>query len=219
MSFIKPIETHQYTKGHLTENDIGNDPVEQFKIWFEDAKKAKIDLPEALSLATCELPSGKVSDRIVLMKGLDVDGKFSIYSNWGTSHKAKDLESNPNVSLMFWWKELERMVRVEGTATRMTREESEVYFQQRPRGSQIGAWTSKQSQPLESRAVLEEAYQKFADEHKDEDPLPCPPFWGGIKVEPARWEFWQGGSYRVHDRFEFTRATATDSWTKQRISP
>lgn len=219
MAVLDPIETHQYTKGRLTDEAIGDDPVAQFTAWFDEAKSAGIVLPEAVSLATAELPSGKVSDRIVLMKSLEADGRFTVYSNWGCSHKAKDFATNPHVSLLFWWKEQERMVRVEGTGVRMSTEESQVYFQQRPRGSQIGAWVSQQSVPIASRKELDDKYEAFADKHPGNDPLPCPPYWGGIRITPERWEFWQGGSFRIHDRFQFTRAEPSEPWKRERICP
>lgn len=217
MSIIPPQETDQYEKSSLSKSDTLQSPVEQFRRWFKEAQEAKISIPEALNLATAELPSGRVSVRVVLMKELDAEGNFVIYSNWEHSRKASDVASNPNVSLSFWWRELERTVRVEGTAERMTREESEVYFQQRPRGSQIGAWASKQSQPLESREELEQAYKEVEKRFEGQEKLPCPPFWGGIRITPVRWEFWQGRTSRVHDRIAYTKSGS--GWEIGRVSP
>lgn len=218
MSLITPQETEQYLKNKLSESDMSESPFIQFRDWFEDAKKAGISLPEAMSLATAELPSGRVSDRVVLLKELDANGEFVVYSNWEHSRKASDLKSNPNVALSFWWKEIERCVRIEGKARRMTTEESQVYFSTRPRGSQIGAWVSRQSQPLTSRDELEADYAKVEEKYKDKETIDCPPFWGGIKVTPERIEFWQGRNSRVHDRFEYTK-NSQDTWDIARLNP
>lgn len=217
MSIIPPQKTDQYGKFSLSKTEILQSPVEQFRSWFKAAQEAKVSIPEALNLATAELPSGKVSVRVVLMKELDAEGNFVIYSNWEHSRKASDVATNPNVSLCFWWKELERSVRVEGTASRMSREESDVYYQQRPRGSQVGAWASKQSQRLENREELEQAYRDIEKKFEGQEKLPCPPFWGGIRIKPERWEFWQGRTSRVHDRIEYTRSGS--DWDISRVSP
>lgn len=217
MSLITPQETNQYIKYKLSKKDMSPSPILQFHKWFEEAKKAGVTYPEALSLASAELPSGKVSVRTVLMKELDSNGQFVVYSNWEHSRKAQDLKSNPNVALSFWWKEIERCVRIEGTAKRMSREESQVYYQSRPLGSQIGAWASKQSQPIGSREELEEEYRKVQETAEGKDKLECPPFWGGIRVDPERIEFWQGRNSRVHDRVEYTKSE--DGWKMQRLNP
>lgn len=146
-----------------------------------------------------------------------------IYSNWGTSQKAKDVESNPQAALAFWWKDLERQVRVEGRVERLSKEESQVYFDTRVRGSRIGAWASRQSQKIEDRAELEkwvkEAEQKFEGQEK----IPCPEFWGGIRIIPERMEFWQGRESRLHDRFEYVRKEGDKDgekeWKVSRMSP
>lgn len=217
MSLISPVETHQYTKDKLNFEDINQNPAEQFKTWFKQAQDANISLPEALSLATAELPSGRVSVRIVLMKELDKDGNLVIYSNWEDSRKAQDFKSNPNVGITFWWKELERTVRVEGKAVRMSKAESEPYFQSRPKASQIGATISRQSQPVEDREVIEQKFKAVEEKYANEDVLPCPEFWGGIRVIPERWEFWQGRRSRIHDRIEFSKDG--EGWKLQRINP
>lgn len=217
MALITPQETDQYIKYKLDEKDMSPSPILQFHKWFQEAKDAKVTYPEALSLGTAELPSGRVSVRTVLMKELNSDGQFVVYSNWEHSRKANDFKTNPNVALTFWWKEIERSVRIEGTAQRMTREESQTYYQSRPIGSQIGAWASKQSQPVNSRAELEEEYHKVEKQAEGKDKLECPPFWGGLKVNPERIEFWQGRNSRVHDRVEYTKSG--DAWKMQRINP
>jgi len=217
MSLISPLETHQYTKDSLSKRDVKKDPVDEFRAWFKQAQDAKVDLPEALNLATAELPSGRVSVRPVLMKEVDAEGRIVIYSNWEHSRKASDLRTNNNVSVSFFWKELGRVVRVEGTAKRMTREESQAYFQSRPRGSQIGAWASHQSQVVGSREELERTYEETKDRLDKADVIECPPFWGGIRITPDRWEFWQGRASRVHDRIEYVRNG--DAWQIERVNP
>jgi pyridoxamine 5'-phosphate oxidase len=142
--------------------------------------------------------------RFVYLKELDARG-FVIYSNWGTSHKAEDIASNPNASLAFWWKDLERQVRVEGKVERLSREESQVYYDTRVRGSRIGAWASRQSQKIDSRDVLEGWVKEEEEKFEGQDKIPCPEFWGGIRIVPDRMEFWQGRENRLHDRFEYVK--------------
>jgi len=190
--------------------------------------------PEACTLSTAQLPSGRVSARIVYMKELDARG-FVIYSNFGTSGKARDLfgdgsgsAGNLWASLVFWWEPLERQVRVEGRGERLSREESQVYFDTRVRGSRVGAWASKQSQVLkgegddDGRKELEgwvaEAEKRFEGEEK----IPVPEFWGGLRIVPERVEFWQGRQNRLHDRFSYDRVRGEggeERWILERLSP
>lgn len=146
-----------------------------------------------------------------------------IYSNWGTSQKAKDVESNPQAALAFWWKDLERQVRVEGRVERLSREESQIYFDTRVRGSRIGAWASRQSQKIEDRAELERWVEEAEQKFKGQEKIPCPEFWGGIRVIPERMEFWQGRESRLHDRFEYVRKEVVKDgeewWEVSRLSP
>lgn len=214
---INAVETEQYMKGALNEEDVDKNPAVQFKKWFQQAQDAKVTIPEALNLATAELPSGRVSNRIVLLKELDKDGRLVIYSNWEYSRKGTDLKTNAWVSLCFWWKDLERQVRIEGRAHRLSLEESRIYFEQRPRGSQLGAWASHQSQPVTSREALEQSVREVEETHKGSETIPCPPYWGGIAVRPERWEFWQGRPSRLHDRIEYL--AEQDNWIVRRISP
>jgi pyridoxamine 5'-phosphate oxidase len=153
---------------------------------------------------------------MVYLKELDDKG-FVIYSNFGTSNKNKDIKSNSWASLTFWWRELERQVRVEGTVERLSSEESQVYFDTRIRGSRIGAWASKQSQVLEGREQLEGWFNDVEKRFDGEDKIPVPDFWGGLRIKPEMVEFWQGRESRLHDRFQYTRVEG--GWEIQRLSP
>lgn len=216
-SLIHNPKTEQYMLAALNEKDVAKRPELQFEKWFKEAQEQNIAVPEALNLATAELPSGRVSNRTVLMKELDTNGNVVIYSNWGTSRKAADFKTNPYVSLTFWWKELQRQVRVEGKAHLLSKEESQPYFNERPKGSRIGAIASKQSQPIESREKLEETVAQVAKKYQDTEEIPCPEYWGGLVVEPDHWEFFQGRESRVHDRIVFDKQGS--DWKVSRICP
>lgn len=207
----------QYGQSMLDRTELIRDPAEQFHQWFEDAVKAKIVIPEALTFSTAELPSGRVSSRVVLMKELDKNGDFMIYSNWKTSKKSKDIDTNKNVALTFFWKELERQVRVQGTCERLTTEESQVYFDTRPRKSRIGAWASPQSESIH-RHELDKRVEEMEKRFEGQDQIPCPPFWGGLKITPNEFEFFQGRPNRVHDRFVYLKQD-DGSWAIDRIAP
>jgi pyridoxamine 5'-phosphate oxidase len=153
---------------------------------------------------------------MVYMKELDDKG-FVIYSNWGTSQKAKDVENNKWASLTFWWREMERQVRVEGQVERLTSEESQVYFDTRIRGSRIGAWASKQSQVLKGREELEGWVGDVEKKFEGEEKIPVPEFWGGLRIKPVMVEFWQGRESRLHDRFQYTKNV--EGWKIDRLSP
>ena len=170
-------------------------------------------------LSTAPLPSGRVSARTVYLKELDPHG-FIIYSNFGTSRKSQDLRSNPYASLTFYWRELERQVRVEGVAERLSPEESQAYFDTRIRGSRIGAWASRQSEVIDNRAVLEQRVKEVEMRFEGKDEIPVPEFWGGLRVKPLYVEFWQGRESRLHDRFVYERESAdSDEWTIKRLGP
>ncbi|PSS00636.1 hypothetical protein BD289DRAFT_450216 [Coniella lustricola] len=205
--------------------------------------------PETCTLSTAHLPSGRVSARQVYLKELEDSssssseegkrrGGFVIYSNFGTSRKAADLATNPWASLTFWWEAMERQVRVEGKAERLTREESQRYYETRVRGSRIGAWASRQSAVLEplsaggsggensqdddGRKMLETWVKETEDKFKDTEEIPVPEFWGGLRIVPERVEFWQGRENRLHDRFVYERVVGEDGkegWTLERLSP
>lgn len=209
-------ETYQYTKFELNENDICKDPFEQFHKWFDEAKTVE-DIPESTTFSTSRLPSGRVSSRVVLLKELDHEG-FVIYSNWDNSKKLKDFESNKYAALNFFWKKYQRQVRVEGIMKNVPYEQSNQYFQSRPRGSQIGAWSSPQSSIINSRQELEKKVQESTNKFGDEE-IKCPEFWGGVKIIPLEIEFWQGRNSRLHDRLTFIRDSENDSWTLKRLAP
>ena len=197
----------------IPEAAADRDPLELFQDWFKAAEESGLFLPEALALATAT-KDGAPSVRMVLLKGVDPRG-FVFYTNYG-SRKAEELEANPQAALCFHWGVLERQVRVEGVVERASHEESEAYFSSRPHGSRIGAWASRQSQPLPSRQVLEERVRRFEQEYSGAD-IPLPDFWGGYVLRPTRIEFWQGKADRLHERLVFTREG--DEWTTQRLYP
>lgn len=227
MSTEKPIifapPTYQYQKGHLNESEVLASPIDQFHKWFEDARNTVTDasaIPECTTFSTARLPSGRVLSRIVLLKELDAHG-FIVYSNWDQSKKAKDFETNKYASLNFFWPHIQRQVRVEGVMEKVTRETSERYFKTRPRGSKIGAWALPQSQKITLRDELDGLYKKYEEKFRDlaDDEIPCPEYWGGVRIVPLEVEFWQGGMSRLHDRITYTREDTTGVWNMSRISP
>ena len=189
------------------------DPIELFGEWFEQAKESGILLPESASLATASR-DGVPSSRMVLLKSFAADG-FVFFTNY-RSRKAKEMDENPNASLLLHWVVLHRQIRVEGSVQRISAEASAAYFRTRTRGSQIGAWASRQSEELEDRSALEGQAKEIEERFKGQD-VPFPPFWGGYCLMPERIEFWQGRLNRLHDRLLFTRAEA--GWTSQRLYP
>lgn len=211
------LQAQQYTKGALEAHQLDSNPFTQFDIWFKHAQSEKVWQPETVNFSTAELPSGRVSSRMVYLKEVD-DRGFVIYSNWGTSRKARDIESNPHAALTLYWHELERQVRVEGRCERLSEAESQPYYDQRIRGSRIGAWASPQSQVLQNREELE---QKVADVEKrfeGTEKIPVPDFWGGMRVVPDMVEFWQGRPSRLHDRFKYSKES-DGKWSIERLSP
>jgi len=201
-----------YTLKGLHESDLDANPLLQFSKWFEEALAAGLEEPNAMVLGTIhhQFPTS----RIVLLKDLDTGFKF--FTNYMSS-KGRDIEKNPRVSLTFFWKELERQVRIEGIAEKTSEEESDEYFQTRPRGSQIGAWVSKQSSVIESREVLEKATQELEEKFAGV-PVTRPEHWGGYRVIPQYLEFWQGRPSRLHDRLAYIKVNE-DYWKIERLSP
>ena len=194
------------------ERRVDPDPFVQFANWYAAAVEATGDRAAAMTVATAT-PDGHPTARVVLLRGFDARG-FVFYTNY-ESHKGREIEGNSAVAAVLYWHQLDAQVRIEGTATRVSRAESEEYFAQRPRGHQIGAWASRQSEPVADRATLEA--QVDAAEAAHPDAVPLPSHWGGYRIVPARIEFWKSGTDRIHDRVEYTRADET--WTIGRLSP
>lgn len=197
----------------LGERELQPDPVAMFTDWFAFAKKARLHQPHAFCISTAT-PEGVPSSRMVLLKGHDERG-FVFFTNY-ESRKGGELAANGHAAMLFFWSELHRQVRIEGTIARVSREESERYFHSRPRGSQLGAWASHQSRPLASREELMQREKEFERQYAGQ-PVPLPPYWGGFRITPTRFEFWQGRAYRLHDRLIYTRAGT--GWVTQRLSP
>lgn len=206
-----------YTVSGLTRDNLKSCPMVQFENWFNQALAAKINEPNAMSLATVS-KEGKPSIRTVLLKSFDQSG-FVFYSNY-QSNKAKDIDGNPQVALLFPWVDLERQVRVSGSIKKMSKQDSKSYFQSRPLGSQIGAWSSPQSEVISNRSELEDRLQLAKNKFAGKNKIPLPDFWGGYRVVPEKIEFWQGRTNRLHDRFLFTKSTSNNSsWKVERLAP
>lgn len=197
----------------LREDEVSSDPVEQFIAWWSEAVNSKIEEVNAMTLATASV-SGIPSARIVLLKGVSKEG-FTFFTNYESS-KGKELANNPFAALVFFWKELERQVRIEGMVEKVSEAESKAYFSSRPVASRIGAWASPQSTIIHSREILEENVIKYESEFGNED-IPKPPHWGGYLVKPNKFEFWQGRSSRLHDRIVYALNQA--KWNINRLAP
>ncbi|MYM63082.1 pyridoxamine 5'-phosphate oxidase [Pseudomaricurvus sp. HS19] len=202
-----------YLQGGLRRNDLADCPIQQFEKWLRQAIDAGLPDPTAMTVATVA-PDGQPSQRIVLLKHVDTAG-FVFFTNYG-SHKAKDLEQNPLISLHFPWHPLERQVKICGRAQKVSTAESLKYFASRPKESQLAAWASAQSRPISSRQLLLQQFNAMKEKFSHGQ-IPLPDFWGGFRVVPSSIEFWQGGSNRLHDRFQYTRAG--DGWQIERLAP
>lgn len=202
----------EYKLRSLLEKDVDADPIKQFQIWWNEAMTSNIEEPNAMALATCN-SKGKPSARIVLLKGLSNDG-FVFFTNY-ESRKGKELKENPHASLLFFWKELERQVRIEGTVTKAEEEKSIEYFSSRPAQSKIGAWSSPQSSVIKNRDELEQNVKKYEQQFNGN--IPKPPHWGGYVVKPILIEFWQGRPSRLHDRLQYT--LNNNKWILERLAP
>ncbi len=204
----------KYMATGLASNDLSPDPYYQFQNWYQEVLASDLPEPTAMSLATVD-ENGQPWQRMVLLKVYDVNG-FVFFTNY-TSRKAQHITKNPNISLLFPWQALGRQVKITGTATKISTAESVRYFTTRPRGSQLGAWASPQSQVITNRALLdtllEQAMNKF---HQGN--IPLPDFWGGYRVTPATFEFWQARENRLHDRFLYTK-DPEGMWTFSRLGP
>jgi len=220
-NILQPDNTlvQQYTASTLSLSDLSPSPLTQFQTWFTAAQTQNpvVHQPETVILSTAALPSGHVSARPVYLKELSPAHGFVIYTNTASSRKARDLATNPRAALTFWWREQERQVRVEGPVRYLSREESQVYFDTRIRGSRIGAWASAQSEVLRDREELDGKVAEVEKRFEGKEHIPVPEFWGGVGVWPEVMEFWQGRESRLHDRFRYTREE--EGWRIERLSP
>jgi pyridoxamine 5'-phosphate oxidase len=215
---MDPRTTHarkEYQQTALNETDVDRDPIRQFAAWYDAAVAAGVPEAEAMTLSTAT-PAGQPSARIVLLRGFD-DRGFCFFTNY-QSRKGRELAANPHAALTFHWVELERQVRIEGCVEKVTAAESDAYFQSRPRGSRIGAWSSPQSEVILNRAALETIVERFRAEHPDDATIMRPDHWGGYRLRPDRIEFWQGRPSRLHDRLRFRRGDGRN-WIVERLAP
>ena len=204
----------EYTDAGLNKQDLNPNPFKQFEQWFQEAIDAKIDLPDATTLATAT-SDGIPSARIVLLRGHDERG-FIFYTDY-ESQKGKELAENPNAALVFYWRELDRQVRITGQVSKVSRENSNNYFQSRPVASRLAALASRQSEVIPGRQVLEERFNQLAKQYQDKE-IPLPSDWGGYRLSPNMIEFWSGRPSRLHDRLRYTRQPDNE-WRIERISP
>jgi len=204
----------EYSSAFLDEADANQNPFKQFELWMHQAVEAAILEPHAMNVATVS-SDGKPSSRIVLLRAFNEEG-FVFYTNYN-SHKGNDLAQNKYASLNFFWPELERQIRIEGSISKIDQDTSTAYFHSRPRESQIGAWASIQSAVIENRKVVEDAFVHYNEKFKDLELIPKPEHWGGYNIKPTYIEFWQGRPSRLHDRLRYT--TINDEWKIERLSP
>ena len=203
----------EYRQGRLDESTVADEPLGQFREWYQAAMAAAVPEPNAMTLATTAADGGP-SARVVLLKGVD-DRGFVFFTDY-RSQKGTELQHRPRAALVFFWQPLERQVRVGGSVERVTRAESEAYFDSRPEGSKAGAWTSRQSSTIPDRSALERALAETEARFRDQA-VPCPPYWGGYRVVPDSVEFWQGRPSRLHDRIRYRREAGV--WIRDRLSP
>jgi pyridoxamine 5'-phosphate oxidase len=201
-----------YQQAELLESNAAPHPLQQFTTWLNQALEAEISEPNAMTLATVS-STLRPSTRVVLIKGYDEHG-IVWFTNYD-SRKGRELAGNPFAALQFHWVELERVVRIEGRVEKISETESDTYYHSRPLGSRIGAWASPQSQTIASREWLQDELKNYADKFQQEPPRP--PHWGGYRLVPDTWEFWQGGGARLHDRLKYTKQQ--DNWLMERLAP
>jgi pyridoxamine 5'-phosphate oxidase len=202
----------------MDERDLDPDPLRQFRRWFDEARDAGVDVPETMALAT-STPDGRPSVRMVLLKGADESG-FGFHTNY-ESRKGAELDANPRAALLFYWQPQDRQVpgrqvRIEGSVGRVHADESETYFRTRPLGSRLAAWASPQSRSLPARGELEHLYAEAAARFPGED-VPRPPYWGGFRLVPESYEFWEHADNRLHDRIRYERGES--GWSRERLAP
>ncbi len=203
----------EFTKGGLSREDLSFDPIHQFEKWFQEATTAKLIEPNAFVLSTVN-QNGCPSSRTVLLKFFDEKG-FVFYTNY-KSQKAKEIHENHRVSVLFPWLDLQRQVKIQGTASKIPTRESLKYFLTRPRGSQIGAWASNQSSAINNRSLLIAKFEEMKRKFEGKE-VPIPDFWGGYRIKPTKIEFWQGRPSRLHDRFEYELVNGI--WKIKRLAP
>jgi pyridoxamine 5'-phosphate oxidase len=201
-----------YARTELHEEQVCKDPLEQLRRWLDDAVRADVAEPNAMCVSTCL--HGRPSSRMVLLRRLDSSGLVFFTSYF--SRKGRELQENPRAAALFYWPQLERQARVEGAVHQISEDESDAYFAGRPRGHQIGAWASEQSEAVENRELLDQRVRDYEERFEGED-VPRPHSWGGYAIVPERMEFWQGRPNRMHDRLEFVRAQGI--WSMQRLQP
>ncbi|MBH2004575.1 MAG: pyridoxamine 5'-phosphate oxidase [Sphingobacteriia bacterium] len=204
-----------YMLKSFDEADASVNPFEQFTSWWEEVTSAEIDEVNAMTLATVNT-AGRASARIVLLKGYTHEG-FVFFTNY-SSAKGQEIAANQHVALLFFWKELERQIRIEGIAQKIAAADSDAYFHSRPPGSRIGAWVSPQSQVIPGRQFLEDNFKKITEQYPDENQVPRPEHWGGYIVIPESFEFWQGRASRLHDRLQYTLQPG-QQWKRERLAP
>ena len=203
-----------YDRATLDEEHVDVDAIQQFNVWFQEARDEEVVEPNAMIMSTIN-KEGHPTSRTLLLKGVEENG-FVFFTNYN-SDKGQEIANNPNICLLFLWKKVQRQVRISGVAQKISKEESEAYFHSRPKGSQIGAWASPQSQVIADKSVLETRTSKLIEKYKDVDELPLPDFWGGYIMKPQSMEFWQGRPNRLHDRLRYTLVDG--NWKIERLAP